>query len=67
MYFTAAKRGCFLSRISFLALKKIATAMIPASAGVTIQLPTMPNILPHATASALTPTAVKPTMAPTIE
>ena len=47
--------------------KKIIKAIIPEISGVIIQLPTIPTTLPHSTASVLTPTAAKPTIAPTIE
>ena len=41
--------------------------MTPEISGVITQLPTIPPTLPHSTASGLTPTAAKPTIAPTIE
>ena len=46
---------------------KMRYAIMPEIAGVTTQLPTIPPTLPHATASILTPVAVKPIIAPIIE
>ena len=66
-HFLACCNGFSVSNISFCALLKIINAKTPEISGVIIQLPTIPPTEPHATVSTPTPTAEKPTMAPTIE
>ena len=65
-YFLARSKGLSWIRMSRCTLLKMAKEMVPAITGETTQLATMVLTLPQFTASLETPTAAKPTMAPTM-
>ena len=65
-YFLARSKGLSWIRMFSWTLLKIANEMVPAIRGETTQLSTIVLTLSQFTASLETPTAAKPTMAPTI-
>ena len=66
-YCLAFAKGSSWINIRCCTLRKIANDIVPAITGETTQLATIVDTLVQFTASVETPTAAKPTMAPTIE